>query len=152
MQGVLPPGLTPHAAAALQFWLGQGALNPHVHASYLHSLPIGEPLGLHFSGRASPQDECVSVFHCAQLCGPAANAAVLSVDMFHSIWARCSCCSAGVPWFLCNEQTTIVWVFTVVASRPPSVLCSSPLSELFFTLHQHRHVQLLLFRGGCPMT
>lgn len=50
--GMIPPGLTPHAAAALQFWLSQGALNPHVHASYLHSLqrPFGEPLGHPFSG------------------------------------------------------------------------------------------------------
>lgn len=51
---MIPPGLTPHAAAALQFWLSQGALNPHMHASYLHSLqgPFGEPLGHQFSGRA----------------------------------------------------------------------------------------------------
>ncbi|KAL3137159.1 GATA type transcriptional activator of nitrogen-regulated proteins [Trebouxia sp. C0010 RCD-2024] len=50
-----PGGLTPHAAAALQFWLTQGALNPHVHASYLHSLqsPFGNPLGHPFSGFAA---------------------------------------------------------------------------------------------------
>ena len=55
---MIPPGLSPHAAAALQFWLGQGALNPHVHASYLHSLqgPFGEPLGHHFSGRQARYD------------------------------------------------------------------------------------------------
>ena len=52
---MIPQGLSPHAAAALQFWLSQGALNPHVHASYLHSLqgPFGEPLSHHFSGSCS---------------------------------------------------------------------------------------------------
>ncbi|DBA92772.1 TPA: GATA type transcriptional activator of nitrogen-regulated proteins, variant 2 [Trebouxia sp. C0004] len=46
------PGLSPQAAAALQFWLTQGALNPNVHANFLHSLqgPFGDPMGLHFSG------------------------------------------------------------------------------------------------------
>jgi len=46
------PGLSPQAAAALQFWLTQGALNPNVHANFLHSLqgPFGNPMGHHFSG------------------------------------------------------------------------------------------------------
>ena len=46
------PGLSPQAAAALQFWLTQGALNPNVHANFMHSLqgPFGNPMGHHFSG------------------------------------------------------------------------------------------------------
>ena len=81
--GMVPPGgLTPHAAAALQFWLSQGALNPHVHASYLHSLqlPFGEPLGHPFSGNPTPPRFTLGVhqgkhswfqaslphFHCTQ--------------------------------------------------------------------------------------
>ncbi|KAL0038264.1 hypothetical protein WJX79_010729 [Trebouxia sp. C0005] len=49
------PGLSPQAAAALQFWLTQGALNPNVHANFLHSLqgPFGNPMGHHFSGLAA---------------------------------------------------------------------------------------------------
>lgn len=56
MKGMMPgPQLTPHAAAALQFWLSQGALNPHAHATFLHNLhgPFAEPLGHHFSGMAA---------------------------------------------------------------------------------------------------
>ena len=46
------PVLSPQAAAALQFWLTQGALNPNVHANFMHSLPgpFGNPMGHHFSG------------------------------------------------------------------------------------------------------
>lgn len=60
---MIPPGLTPHAAAALQFWLSQGALNPHMHASYLHSLqgPLGEPLGHQFSGEAQQPSSIMSL-------------------------------------------------------------------------------------------
>ncbi|KAL0054329.1 hypothetical protein WJX82_007210 [Trebouxia sp. C0006] len=49
------PGLSPQAAAALQFWLTQGALNPNVHANFMHSLqgPFGNPMGHHFSGLAA---------------------------------------------------------------------------------------------------
>lgn len=46
-------GLNPHAAAALQFWLSQGALNPHAHSSYFPSLPYGDPLRHHFTGLAA---------------------------------------------------------------------------------------------------
>lgn len=46
------PGLTPQAAMALQFWLTQGALNPNVHANFLHNLqaPFGDPRGHHMPG------------------------------------------------------------------------------------------------------
>ena len=65
---MIPQGLSPHAAAALQFWLSQGALNPHVHASYLHSLqgPFGEPLGHHFSGSCSERQARHDRINCIQ--------------------------------------------------------------------------------------
>ena len=65
---MIPSELTPHAAAALQFWLSQGALNPHVHASYLHSLqgPFGEPLGHHFSGSCPERQARHDGVNCMQ--------------------------------------------------------------------------------------
>ena len=62
-------GLNPHAAAALQFWLSQGALNPHAHSSYFPSLPYGDPLRHHFTGAYCLS---VNVVHmlCSLLCMP----------------------------------------------------------------------------------
>ena len=85
MIGCMPGmGLTPHAAAALQFWLSQGALNPNVHANVLHNLQgsFGQPLCPHFAGAMSM---LIPVLPSLCVCCPVSSSAgsLLSVVAAH---------------------------------------------------------------------
>lgn len=49
--------LTPHAAAALHFWLSQGSISPHMQATHLHNMHTGmtDPASHHFPGNTHLQ-------------------------------------------------------------------------------------------------